>query len=184
MKIRHRHDAGERFSLSFVIRSVDERRMIAQFVDQLRTLGFDPHVRMVDPSHYIHIMKDFDFDISFGQLGVANPAGVEIVSYWHSSNALLPLTRNLSGIQSEAVDELIMQVLNARSREKLTAAQRALDRVLLWNFLTIPLVAVEGPRVVYWDKFGRPPKDAEFRTSFPEAWWYDEAKAARIPSSD
>ena len=31
----------------------------------------------------------------------------------------------------------------------------------------IPLRAVEGPSVIYWDKFGRPPFDAEYRTSFP-----------------
>ena len=129
-------------------------------------------------------MKDFDFDISFGQLGVENPAGIEIISYWHSSNAMLPRTRNLSGIASEAADEMILKVLNARTREELTAAQRALDRILLWNFLTIPLIAVEGPKVVYWNKFGRPPADAEFRTSFPSAWWYDEARAARIPAPD
>ena len=175
---------GERLSLSFVLRSVEERRMVTQFVDQLQKLGIDTRVRLVDAAHYVNIMKDFDFDISFGQLGVANPAGVEIVSYWHSSNAMQPRTRNLSGIASEAVDEMIMRVLNARSREDLTAAQRSLDRVLLWNFLTIPLVAVEGPKVVYWDKFGRPPADAEFRTSFPSAWWYDEIKASRIPRPD
>ena len=97
---------------------------------------------------------------------------------------MLPRTRNLSGIESEAVDEMIMRVLNARTREDLTAAQRALDRVLLWNFLTIPLIAVEGPKVVYWNKFGRPAADAEFRTSFPSAWWYDEVRAARIPARD
>ncbi|MDE0420093.1 MAG: extracellular solute-binding protein [Gammaproteobacteria bacterium] len=178
------NDGGERLTLSFVLRSVEERRMVIQFVDQLQKLGIDTRLRLVDAAHYVNIMKDFDFDISFGQLGVANPAGVEIVSYWHSSNAMLPRTRNLSGIESEAVDELIMRVLNARSREELTAAQRALDRILLWNFLTIPLIAVEGPNVVYWDKFGRPPVDAEYRTSFPSAWWYDEAKAARIPVPD
>ena len=57
-------------------------------------------------------------------------------------------------------------------------------RILLWNFDMIPLMQVEGPHVVYWDKFGRPPYDAEFRTSFPASWWYDEERAARIPSSD
>ena len=178
------NEAGERLALSFVLRSVEERRIVIQFVDQLRNLGIDARVRLVDAAHYVNIMKDFDFDISFGQLGVANPAGVEIVSYWHSSNAMLPRTRNLSGIASEAVDEMIMRVLNARSRDELTAAQRALDRILLWNFLTIPLIAVEGPHVVYWNKFGRPPVDAEFRTSFPSAWWYDETKAVRLPVPD
>ena len=178
------NNSGERMSLTFVLRSVEERRMVTVFVDQLQKLGVATRLRLVDAAHYVNIMKDFDFDFSFGQLGVANPAGVEIVSYWHSSNAMLPRTRNLSGIESEAVDEMIMRVLNARSRQDLTAAQRALDRVLLWNFLTIPLIAVEGPKVVYWNKFGRPAVDAEFRTSFPSAWWFDETKASRVPAPD
>ena len=76
------------------------------------------------------------------------------------------------------------RALNARSLADLTAAQRALDRILLWHFYTIPLVAVEGLRVVYWDKFGRPQTDAEYRTGFPDTWWYDEAKAARIELSN
>ena len=179
-----RNDDGDPFSLTFLIRSAGERRLILQYVDQLKRLGFQTIVRMVDSAQFINIMKDFDFDFSFAALGVAQPPGVEVVSYWHSSNAMLPQTRNLSGIQSAAADEMIMRVLNARSRDELSAAQKALDRVLLWNFDIIPLLQVEGPHVVYWDKFGRPPYDAEFRTSFPEAWWYDEAKAARIPSPD
>lgn len=174
------NEQGEPFTLVFVIRTAAERRVVIPYMDQLRVLGIESRVRMVEASQYVAIMRDFDFDISFGQLGVANPAGVEIVSYWHSSNALLPQTRNLSGIQSEAVDALIMRVLNARSRPELTAAQKALDRALLWHFLMIPLKPVEGPRVLYWDKFGRPPFDAEFRTSFPAGWWYDTDKAARL----
>ena len=174
------NDAGEPFSLSFIVRNANELRSITQFVDQLKRLGFKPRVRMVETSQYIRLMEDFDFDISEHGYWTAQPAGVEVVSYWHSSNALLPHVRNRSGIQNEAVDEMLMRVLNARSRAELTAAQRALDRVLLWNFYMIPLVAAEGPRVVYWDKFGRPPNDSEYRTNFPDAWWYDETKAARI----
>ena len=172
--------AGVPFPLFFVVQTAAELRMIAQYVDQLQALGVDTRVRRVEPAHFINLMKEFEFDIAFGQLAVAQPPGVEIVSYWHSSNANLPQTRNLSGIQSEAVDEMVTRVLNARSKSELMAAQRALDRILLWNFLTIPLIAVEGSRVIYWDRFGRPPADAEFRTSFPAAWWFDDPKAARI----
>ena len=178
------NDEGEPFTLSFVIRTASDHRQILHYVDQLQRLGFQTRVRMVDSAQYINLMRDFDFDFSFASLGVAQPPGVEVVSYWHSSNAMLPQTRNLSGIQSAAADDMIARVLNARSREELAAAQKALDRVLLWNFDMIPLMQVEGPHVVYWDKFGRPPYDAEFRTSFPEAWWYDEEKAARIPTAD
>lgn len=174
------NDDGETFEISFVVRSAGALRIISQYIDQLHSLGFGTRVRMVDTSQYINIMKDFDFDISIASLAVAQPPGVEVVSYWHSSNALLPQTRNLSGIQSAAADEMIMRTLNAGSREELTAAMKALDRVLLWNFDMIPLISVEGARILYWDKFGRPLRDAEFRTGFPEVWWYDDAKASRI----
>ena len=172
--------AGEQLTLSFIIQTAAEKRMILPYIDQLRTLGFVPSVRQVEAAQFINYMRNFDFDFRFGFLAVAQPPGVEIVSYWHSSNALQPLTRNLTGIQSEAADEMLLKLLDARTREELIASGRALDRVLLWNFGMIPLRAVEGPSVIYWDKFGRPPKDAQYRTSFPAAWWHDEKKAARI----
>ncbi len=62
---------------------------------------------------------------------------------------MLPQTRNLSGIQSAAADEMILRVLDARSREELAAAQKVFDRVLLWNFDMIPLMQVEAPHVVH-----------------------------------
>ena len=87
---------------------------------------------------------------------------------------------NAPGIAHPAVDQLLEWVLGARSLDALTTAAHALDRVLLWNFYYIPLVGISGPRVVYWDKFGRPEPDPPFRTGFPDAWWWDEARAQRI----
>ena len=171
---------GKPFELSFIIRSVAEQRLVAPYVDQLHRLGFRTRVRLMETAQYINKMKEFDYDILLYGVGIGQPPTLELISYFHSRNARLPLGSNRSGIQHAAVDEMVMRVLNARSREELTAAQRALDRILLWNFYQIPIIAIEGPRVLYWDKFGRPPIDAEFRTGFPETWWYDKDKAARI----
>ena len=103
-------------------------------------------------------------------------------AYFHSKNALVPLTSNHPGIQNDVVDELVMSVLNARSIPDLTAAQRALDRVLLWNFYFIPVNAIEGPRVLYWDKFSRP--DMSLRTGVMTGrWWYDESKATALENA-
>ena len=181
--LRH-EDSGEPFSLSIVVRSASEQRAVMQYMDQLRRLGIEGRIRLVETSRYINLMRDFDFDISLRHYGVSQPPGVELIAYFHSSNAQRPLTANRSGIELESVDAMMTRALNARSLADLTAAQRALDRILLWHFYTIPLVAVEGLRVVYWDKFGRPPTDAEYRTGFPDTWWYDEAKAARIELSN
>lgn len=174
------NDAGTPFSLTFIVRSPDEQRSVIHYSDQLRRLGFKTRIRMVEASQYISIMKEFDFDFSMSGVGIGQPPTLELVAHFHSNNALVPHTSNRAGIQNDAVDAMVMAVLNARSRKELTAVQKALDRILLWNFYSIPLIAIEGPRVVYWDKFGRPPIDAEFRTGFPDAWWYDEVKAGRI----
>ena len=174
----------EPFELSFIIRSLAERRLVTPYVDQLRRLGFRARVRLLESAQYINKIKAFDYDILLHGVGIGQPPTLELVAYFHSKNARVPLGSNRSGIQNAAVDEMVMRVLNARSREALTAAQRALDRILLWNFYQIPIISIEGPRVLYWDKFGRPPIDAEFRTGFPETWWYDEAKAARITLSN
>jgi microcin C transport system substrate-binding protein len=171
---------GEELTLSFVIQTAGQKRIILPYVDELSRLGFVPQIRMVESAQFVNLMRNFEFDFRFGQLGVAQPPGVEIVSYWDSKNAQLPNTRNLTGIESAAADEMVIRLMGARSKKELIASGKALDRVLLWNFGIIPLRAVEGPSVVYWDKFGRPPFDAEIRTSFPAAWWYDEKKAARI----
>ena len=179
-----RNAGGEPFELSFIIRSVAEKRLVTPYVDQLHRLGFQTRVRMLEPAQYINTMKTFDFDISVHGVGIGQPPTLELVAYFHSRNAQMPLGSNHAGIQHDAVDAMVMRVLNARSREELTASQRALDRILLWNFYLIPLISIEGPRVLYWDKFGRPPFDAEFRTGFPDAWWYDQEKAARISLSN
>ena len=175
---------GEPFELSFIIRSLAERRLVTPYVDQLRRLGFRTRVRLLESAQYINKIKAFDYDILLHGVGIGQPPTLELVAYFHSKNARVPLGSNRSGIQNAAVDEMVMRVLNARSREALTAAQRALDRILLWNFYQIPIISIEGPRVLYWDKFGRPPIDAEFRTGFPETWWYDQEKAARISLSN
>ena len=86
----------------------------------------------------------------------------------------------MAGISSPVVDALIDEVLGARSSEQLIAAGRALDRTLLWGYYVIPIIGRPEPRAEHWDKFGQPAIDAEYDTSFPDTWWWDEARAARI----
>jgi hypothetical protein len=43
------------------------------------------------------------------------------------------------------------------------------------------MAARGGDRIVYWNKFGRPElPDDMVVAPFPDGWWYDEDKAARV----
>jgi hypothetical protein len=46
----------------------------------------------------------------------------------------------------------------------------------------VPLLGPQQPKVVYWDKFGRPEIDAEYSSvgHFPDTWWWEENRAERI----
>jgi len=39
---------------------------------------------------------------------------------------------------------------------------------------------VDRRRTVHWDKFGIPAYEPQYWPAFPDGWWYDHAKAARI----
>lgn len=56
--------------------------------------------------------------------------------------------------------------------------------VLLWEYFQLPLDVVARPRTVYWDKFSRPDFEPKYWPPFPDGWWYDPEKAARIDLSN
>jgi microcin C transport system substrate-binding protein len=79
------------------------------------------------------------------------------------------------------VDKLIERVIFAKSREGLVAATHALDRVLLWNHYVVPQWHYSKIRSARWDRFGRPAELPKYGASgFPDIWWYDAEKAAKM----
>ena len=70
----------------------------------------------------------------------------------------------------------------------MTAACRALDRVLLWGFYHVFLNEPQEERFLYWDKFGRPDHEAVARYEYLtqsslrvlDSWWVDEERANRL----
>ena len=107
--------------------------------------------------------------------------------YFHSQWASQVLGRrgNIAGIANPVVDALIAEAIKVTTLEEMAIACRALDRVLLWGFYQIPLDAIAPFRIVYWNKFGRPEREdlSVYLPLFPDGWWYDDTKAARIEIS-
>jgi microcin C transport system substrate-binding protein len=89
-------------------------------------------------------------------------------------------SRNYGGIKNPAVDALINRVIFAKDREELVAATKALDRVLLWNHYVVPTWTINYTRVARWDRFGKPDKLPAYSYAFPDIWWYDKERAAKV----
>jgi microcin C transport system substrate-binding protein len=158
-------------------------RLNAPYVKNLKLLGIDASMRMVDPAQYQQRLKNFDFDITTERYQMRNTPGVELRSYFSSQAAKMDGSLNLAGISDPAVDTLIERVIAAKTRDELNTAARALDRVLRAGHYWVPHWYKASFNIAYWDKFSRPEVKPRFDRGILDTWWYDEAKAAKLASA-
>jgi microcin C transport system substrate-binding protein len=174
---------GEPLKLEILIFEPTFERLTAPYVKNLKLLGIDARVRMVDPAQYQQRLKDFDFDLTTERYSMRNTPGVELRSYFGSAAAKMGGSLNLAGISDPAVDALIERIIAAKSREELNTAARALDRVLRAGHYWVPHWYKPTNTVAYWDKFSRPETKPRFDRGILDTWWYDEAKAAKLAAN-
>ncbi|WP_089717161.1 extracellular solute-binding protein [Candidatus Entotheonella palauensis] len=173
---------GEPMQFEILLVSPSFERVVLPFVRNLKRLGIEPRVRLVDQSQYINRLRAFDFDFLVGGWGQAESPGNEQRSFWSSAAAQSPSARNYAGIEDPVIDELIELLIQAPSRESLVARTRALDRVLLHGYYVIPQWHLRFQRILYWNKFSRPETHSKYGTS-TSYWWYDAEKAARLKAA-
>ncbi len=174
--------SGQPFTFEILLVSPAFERIVLPFVRNLKRLGIDARVRLVDQSQYINRIRDFDFDMIVSGWGASESPGNEQRSYWTSAAADSPAASNYAGVRDPVVDELVELLISAPDRDSLVAHARALDRVLLFGYYVIPQWHLRMQRVLYWDKFSRPAVTPRNGTSI-DYWWFDEAKAARLENA-
>jgi microcin C transport system substrate-binding protein len=170
---------GEQMQFEILIVSPTFERIILPFVRNLKRLGIDARIRLVDESQYINRLRSFDFDMAMLVWGQSESPGNEQRDYWSSTAAKSPGSRNYIGVGDPVVDELIEAVINAPDRDSLVARTRALDRVLLWGFYVVPGWHLSADRVLYWDKFSYPAVSPKRGMQF-DTWWFEPAKATAL----
>jgi microcin C transport system substrate-binding protein len=173
---------GEPFSIEFLVDEPATQRFVLFYKPSLERMGMTVNVRVVDAAQYENRLRQWDFDIIVASWAESLSPGNEQRGYWSSQAADQPGSRNLIGIKNPAIDTLIERVIFTKDREDLVAATKALDRVLQWNFYVVPQWTYPFVRTARWDRFGRPETMPKYgRSGFPSIWWWDAAKAAKVP---
>lgn len=167
---------GEQLSLEFMLRQPTMERVAAPMRKNLERLGITSSIRMVDDAQYQKRTDEGDFDMVsiWVNRGVFFP-GNEQMAIWHSSQADVKGSNNLSGFKSKAVDGMLDELTKAQDKDSLVVAGRALDRILLWENVVIPHWHSGSYRVAYWDKFGMPETTPKYDMGF-NAWWVKEKR--------
>jgi microcin C transport system substrate-binding protein len=176
-----KHDkTGEVMEVEFLLISPLFERIVLPYSRALARLGVKATVRTIDTSQYRNRLDDFDFDIIVGNWGQSLSPGNEQRNYWGSVSFARKGSRNYIGINDKAIDILIDRIILAKDRAELVAATRALDRVLLAHHFVVPQWYFAGARTAWWDRLGKPDKLPDYSTGFPDIWWFDKAKAAKL----
>lgn len=179
-----KNEAGETLKVEFLLGSPTFERHTQRYLADLKKLGIDASIRIVDTAQYQRRLTNFDYDIVPTGFGQSLSPGNEQRFYWGSAAADQPGSRNAMGIKNPAVDTLIDRIILAKSRSDLIAATRALDRVLLWNFYLVPLWHYPFERYAYWDKFEHPEKTPRQNPAVLQTWWVNTDKEKALANAN
>ena len=166
---------GKPLKFEMLINSPSFQRVLLPYSKNLAKIGIDTDIRIVDRAQYKVRLDDFDFDMTVYVLPQSASPGQEQRLYFHSSQAKVRGSKNLSGIEDPVVDAMIQKITSAGSQDDLVAAVRAMDRVLLWNYYTIPHWHLRYHRLAYKNIFQQPSDPATMSLAF-QAWWLKESE--------
>ena len=171
---------GRPFGIEFLDSTTSLQPHTEPFIANLKRLGIDARIRVVDTVQYKRRVDSFDFDMTSSAMGGSSTPGIELKNIYSSQAAATPGSRNMSGISSPLIDMLLDRIARADNREDLNVACRALDRVLRAGRYWVPMWYSGKARIAYWDVFSRPEQTPKFGTGAPGTWWWDADKAKRI----
>ncbi len=168
---------GQPLQFEILLVNPDLERILQPFTENLASIGIQASLRTVDRAQYKQRLDQFDFDMILLTLPQTLSPGLEQSLYFHSSQANVKGGKNYAGIHDPVVDALLEKLLSARSRDEQVAATRALDRVMLWQYYTIPNWYIDYHRLAYRNRFAfvaTPPYTLGLRT-----WWLKPTETAQ-----
>ena len=176
-------DTGEPFHVRFIAVSPALGGSFIPYTRNLERLGITSSIKSPEISNWLYRSRSGDFDAGANWFRPSYTPTLLVFQSFHSMMADQDYSLNWPNMRDPAVDHLITAMATAKTYDDYTAAIRALDRVLLWNFYYIPGMTKTRIGAVFWDRFGRPelPGGKPLkREVFWDTWWYDEERARRV----
>jgi microcin C transport system substrate-binding protein len=160
------------------------------YIKNLAVLGIEATFRLIDAVQYRARVEDFDFDMTMERFSLSATPGDSMRPFFSSQAADQKGSYNLAGIKNPVMDALIEKIIAANSREALTTACHAFDRVFRAGRYWVPQWYRNNHPVAYWDVFDHPKTLPRYQTDTYSSgmgertlWWYDAAKAAKLESA-
>ena len=157
-------------TFEILVTTRDQERIALAYMRDLKRAGIEVSVRAVDAVQFDQRKLGFDFDMIQNRWDQSLSPGNEQSFYWGSEAAELQGTRNYMGVRDPAIDAMIAAMLEGREHPDFVSAVRALGRVVMSGFYTIPVFSVQEQWIARWNVIEKP--NATALTGYlPETWW-------------
>jgi peptide/nickel transport system substrate-binding protein len=166
-----RKNDGAPFRFELLVTKREDERLATIYVTMLKRAGVAATVRMVEGGQFEARRQQYDYDMIPVTWQQSLSPGNEQYFYWGSASADQTATRNYMGMKSAAADAMIAALLRAEKPDELTAAARALDRVLVSGKYLIPLYHLPKQWIARWPHIERP-RELSYHGALPETWWH------------
>jgi peptide/nickel transport system substrate-binding protein len=147
---------GKALAFEILVIDREQERLALYYSGQLRRIGVDARVRLVDEVQFQRRRQRFEFDMMIGLWQASASPGNEQRMRWGGDSAAQEASYNLAGAKNPAIDAMIAALQAAETREDFVTAARALDRVLLSGFYVVPLYHSRTQWIAYWRRIAHP----------------------------
>ncbi|MFB0994828.1 MAG: ABC transporter substrate-binding protein, partial [Paracoccaceae bacterium] len=172
---------GEKLRVEFLDDNPAFDRVILPYVENLKALGVDALLTRKDNAEYTERTRPpkYDFDIITNRARSDYYSGPELKQFYGSETADVS-SFNVMGLKSPAVDRLIDDVMAASTKDALTHATMALDRVLRAERFWVPQWYKNKHTVAYYDQYEYPETLPLYSLGEMDFWWFNPEKAERL----
>ena len=118
-------ETGEQFQLELLTGYPESQRLAQPYIENLKKVGIDATVRLVDSSQWRVRLHDSDFDMFVAGYNFFPPPGSELKGFYGSESADVR-GGNSRGIKNPVVDALIEEIIAAKDADTLVNTTRAL----------------------------------------------------------
>ncbi len=176
-----RNDRGETLRVEILNDSQTFDRVINPYVENLRALGVDAVHARVDDAQYENRRRAHDFDLITAHVGQDFIPGADLQQYFGSGS--VGDVFNAMGLANPAIDALIRQVEEAKTRAELTPRVHALDRALRALVFWVPQWFKATHTVAYFDMYEHPETLPPYTLGELDFWWYNAEKAEKLKAA-
>ena len=170
---------GKPYAIEILISDASLQRTLLPYVRNLKHLGINASMRLVDTPQYIERVRRFDYDMIVDTYPQTLSPSHEQIGYWGSSSADRQGSLNTAGIKNPVIDQLLTELSHAENRQAIIHMTRVLDRVLRAEYYMVPLYGLVGNRVVYWDQYRLPKNTPNYDLGL-DYWWIDQAAEQHV----